>query len=220
MTRTMYDTIGGSSTTNPSYVRNNLWHPGDLMGYYIAGNSFIWTDAQKALFPASALVSITLTAGFIDADVLDVETGGATPGQTHDWIAAKKAKGYLRPTIYCSRSTVPSVRTGTGSFILGTDYDLWVAEYNGDPASAYPGSIAHQYNAFSRYDISSVFDDLWPHRKAPVTTPITQDHWNWCNKCQGLFYGPNIAQSNCPAGGTHDNTGSGNYSLNDTPGAP
>lgn len=41
----------------------------------------------------------------------------------------------------------------------------------------------------------------------------TQNGWRWCNKCQGLWFGSNQASSNCPEGGTHNNTGSGNYSL-------
>ncbi|MDQ3914986.1 MAG: hypothetical protein M3323_06585 [Actinomycetota bacterium] len=41
----------------------------------------------------------------------------------------------------------------------------------------------------------------------------TQRNWRWCNKCQGLWFGPNQATSNCPEGGTHSLTGSGNYSL-------
>jgi hypothetical protein len=43
-----------------------------------------------------------------------------------------------------------------------------------------------------------------------------QNDWRWCNKCQGLFFGPNAASSHCPAGGTHSSvsqSGSGNYSL-------
>jgi len=43
----------------------------------------------------------------------------------------------------------------------------------------------------------------------------TQNNWRWCNKCQGLWFGPNAAQSNCPQGGTHSSSGSGNYSLVD-----
>jgi hypothetical protein len=43
----------------------------------------------------------------------------------------------------------------------------------------------------------------------------TQNNWRWCNKCQGLWFGPNAAQSTCPEGGTHSQTGSGNYSLVD-----
>jgi hypothetical protein len=37
--------------------------------------------------------------------------------------------------------------------------------------------------------------------------------WRWCTDCQGLFYGPNVSSSVCPAGGAHVATGSGNYSL-------
>ncbi|MBL8041002.1 MAG: matrilysin family metalloendoprotease [Chthonomonas sp.] len=40
----------------------------------------------------------------------------------------------------------------------------------------------------------------------------SQSNWRWCNKCQGLFFGGN-PNPKCPAGGEHDKTGSGNYSL-------
>jgi hypothetical protein len=43
-----------------------------------------------------------------------------------------------------------------------------------------------------------------------------QSEWRWCNRCQGLFYGPSFAASRCPAGGTHASaaqSGSGDYSL-------
>jgi hypothetical protein len=39
-----------------------------------------------------------------------------------------------------------------------------------------------------------------------------QSNWRWCNKCQGLFFGGN-PNPKCPAGGAHNKTGSGNYSL-------
>src|SRR5918993_161968 len=41
----------------------------------------------------------------------------------------------------------------------------------------------------------------------------TQRNWRWCNKCQGLWFGPNREQSDCPQGGRHARTGSGNYAL-------
>jgi hypothetical protein len=47
----------------------------------------------------------------------------------------------------------------------------------------------------------------------------TQRNWRWCSKCQGLWFGPNQATSNCPQGGTHSLTGSGNYSLANNVGA-
>ena len=47
--------------------------------------------------------------------------------------------------------------------------------------------------------------------------PIAADHqseWRWCSKCQGLFYAAGQSLSGrCPAGGYHDKTISGNYSL-------
>ncbi len=48
-----------------------------------------------------------------------------------------------------------------------------------------------------------------------------QNNWRWCNKCQGLFFGGNLAGSKCPVGGAHIATGSGNYHLiQNTVGAP
>jgi hypothetical protein len=40
----------------------------------------------------------------------------------------------------------------------------------------------------------------------PYGAPINesgQNNWQWCNKCQGLYYGGNLAASKCPAGATH-----------------
>jgi M6 family metalloprotease-like protein len=40
-----------------------------------------------------------------------------------------------------------------------------------------------------------------------------QHGWLWCRKCEGLFFGPNEPSSRCPVSGTHDGSGSGDYSL-------
>jgi hypothetical protein len=50
-------------------------------------------------------------------------------------------------------------------------------------------------------------------RNATTTPANHQSGWRWCNKCHGLWFGPNQAASTCPEGGTHSLTGSGNYSL-------
>jgi len=144
---------------------------GNLVCFYAAGNSFIWTDAEKAMFPASSLVSITLTANYINADVLDVETGGATAAQTHDWIAAKRAKGYVRPTIYCNLSNVAAVRTETREFILGRDYDIWLADWDDNTIPIYPLAVAKQYHNAGLYDMSVVYDGLWPRRTPAIPPP-------------------------------------------------
>jgi len=43
--------------------------------------------------------------------------------------------------------------------------------------------------------------------------PASQSNWRWCHKCQGLFFAGNATTGKCPAGGGHQNVGSGNYSL-------
>ena len=40
-----------------------------------------------------------------------------------------------------------------------------------------------------------------------------QTEWRWCNKCQGLAYAGGSQLGKCPAGGSHDHGGSGNYTL-------
>lgn len=166
--RTMYDGINA----NAEMIRQ-VWKPGNLVCFYSAGNSFIWTPAEKAMFPPDCLVGITLTADYTDdgSDVLDVEAGGATPAQVHAWIRAKKAKGYLRPTIYCSLSVVPAIRAETAEYVLGIDYDLFVADWDGTTQIPYPAAAAKQYRNVGPYDISVVFDPEWPHRSAPPPPP-------------------------------------------------
>lgn len=47
--------------------------------------------------------------------------------------------------------------------------------------------------------------------------PAAPDHqadWRWCGKCQGLFFAAGQpVHGRCPAGGAHENVGSGNYAL-------
>jgi len=46
---------------------------------------------------------------------------------------------------------------------------------------------------------------------------LGQPGWHWCKQCHGLFFAginPSLANAGrCPAGGFHDDTGSGDYSL-------
>ena len=39
-----------------------------------------------------------------------------------------------------------------------------------------------------------------------------QHGWRWCHKCEGLYFAGDRS-TNCPTGGTHDATGSGDYAL-------
>jgi hypothetical protein len=146
---------------------------------YING-TFAWSQAEWDLFPHADHVTISVTAAANAGDVLDVEVGDAAPNQSAGWIAMRKAAGLYRPTIYCSRSVIPAVRAGTGSYILGKDYDIWVAEYTGSPHQVTaPGTpsatcAATQYESTANWDVSAVYDTDWPHRKPPVPPVPTQ----------------------------------------------
>ena len=143
---------------------------------YVNG-PYAWSQAEWNLFPHADHVTISITASANAGDVLDVEVGDATPDQSAGWIAMRKAAGLYRPTIYCSRSVIPAVRAGTGTYILGKDYDIWVAEYTGSAhevtAPGNPPAIcaATQYASTANYDVSMVYDEAWPHRKAPAPAP-------------------------------------------------
>ncbi len=46
-----------------------------------------------------------------------------------------------------------------------------------------------------------------------VPIPYGQDNWRWCRKCEALTYAGNSELGTCPANGTHDHRGSGDYQL-------
>ena len=54
-------------------------------------------------------------------------------------------------------------------------------------------------------------DDI-AHAAPEKKSAVFQENWRWCNKCQGLFFAGN-SRGVCPAGGTHNSGGSGNYGL-------
>ena len=147
---------------------------GYLNGFYA------WSDAEWGLFPHADHVTISVSAFSSVGDVLDVETGDATPDHAETWIQMRKAAGLFRPTVYCSLAVVPSVRVGTGRYVLGIDYDLWVADYDDSLASVYPLAVAKQYQSTTGYDASVVYDPAWPHRTPPEAhqpVPPAQVAW-------------------------------------------
>lgn len=136
---------------------------------------FAWGTAEWNLFPHAFHIHIAVFASTNSGHVLDVETGDATPDQAAGWIRMRKAAGIERPTIYCNLSTAPAVRVATGSLILGQDYDMWVADYTGSPHEiVFPDgrkAAATQWQSFSFYDASTVYDDAWPHVKSSGPPP-------------------------------------------------
>jgi hypothetical protein len=173
MTRTMYDGINSDATAIHEAFPNAA-----MIAGYVDGH-FAWSQADWNLFPHAVHVTITVLGGNTAADVVDCEAGDTTPTSAAAWVRARKAAGYTRPTIYCSRSVIPAVRKATGDLVLGKDYDIWCADYTGSahqviaaPPGAAVACAATQYENTSKWDVSVVYDDGWPHR-----TPPSVDTW-------------------------------------------
>lgn len=145
---------------------------------YIDG-PYAWTPAGWDDRPGALAATIATRATTNAGDVLDVEKGDATPDQAGDWIRRRKQAGLWVPTIYVSRASIPQVRQGTGTYQLGKDYDIWVADWTGSPhlvTAAGPGlelpCAVTQYENTPLFDRSAVYDPRWPRRAEPATPTV------------------------------------------------
>lgn len=129
-----------------------------MVAGYVGGH---WpTYGQLASrFPHAIRVSIAVNASE-DAQVLDVETGDATPGQAPAWTARQRTWG-RDPTVYCNTSTWPDVETAFRSARVPLAH-WWRADYDGR-AVLEMGEVAHQYRSDTATDLDwSVVADFWP----------------------------------------------------------
>lgn len=139
---------------------------GELVAYYLDGLYAVASIAEvESLFPKWQHVPIDVKGNRPDyARVFDVETGDIRSEDTERIITDynRESPYYKtggRPIIYCDKSTIPAVRTGTGKYRLGHDYYLWVAA----PKSLYTGfGVVACQNIWTRtYNSSAVFSDQW-----------------------------------------------------------
>lgn len=139
---------------------------GQLVAFYLDGIYAVASIAEvEAMFPKWQHVPIDVMGNRPDyARVFDVESGDIKPEDTERIITDYKRESPWyktggRPIIYCNRSTIPDVRLGTGKYLLGHDYFLWVAA----PNSLYSGfGVVACQNVWSRtFNSSVVFSDQW-----------------------------------------------------------
>lgn len=76
--------------------------------------------------------------------------------------------------------------------------------FGGAPGSCYAGGT-HEFSP----EFGAELDYNLP---IDVEPPDAQPGWRWCNKCMVLSYAQ-FKIADCPAGGVHDHTGSGKYSV-------
>lgn len=143
-----------------------------LVAGYVPPSHFAWPQAAWDRFAGSIEVRITPTASVHGAgiQVLDVETGDATPAQVPGWVSASRADGQ-EPTVYCNHTVWAAViRACTGAGVAVPHF--WIADWNDLqdlPTTVVDGvsytAVAHQYadpaTSGGDWD-SSVVADAWP----------------------------------------------------------
>lgn len=166
-TRTMYD------STTPAAIPAGA----QMVAAYIDGK-YAWSAEELARFPDATKLGITVTGNEV-TDIIDVETGDATPAHVPGWITdTKRVEHPHRATVYCNRSSLGAVKAacqGAG-FTLGHDYVLWVATLDGTTELAdMHGVVAIQDKSAAMLgfhaDSSVVVDDTWHGDAKPVPPP-------------------------------------------------
>lgn len=151
MTRIMYDAV-----TPGNIVRMNP-NPQMVAGYL--NGLYAWTAADWNLFPHAVWVGISVRAAWTVGQVLDVETGDATPAEAPGWVSARRSAG-VDPSIYCNLATWPAVQAAFQAAGVAEPH-YWIAHYDGQTAIP-AGAVAKQHTGdFQGVDISSVAD-VWP----------------------------------------------------------
>ena len=119
--------------------------------FYLAYLDGAWPTYQavRAKFPKAQVLSVTVT-GKLPADIIDVETGDATPAGAAAWVRAGKGKG-----VYSDTSTHPALV----SALAGLDWWWYAADPTGVPHIV-PGSLATQW--------------AWPGHGSPGNYDISQ----------------------------------------------
>jgi hypothetical protein len=139
---------------------------GTMVAYYLNGDFAVGSVAAvEELFPPDyyRLLPIDVRGTRPGAArAADVETGDMTPEMLEQWLQdfAGGNPGYAggaRGEIYCNRSSIAAVRAGTGRYVLGRDYCLWVA--TGDGTVYWQPGVNACQNVWGRlYDQSVIFD--------------------------------------------------------------
>lgn len=209
--------------------------PGQLLAGYVTGSGDVpWTAAQFSRYPDAVRIdqSPVNTPADMTADVYDLEANAGTIAGLPEWVhgawasySSGQRPGQRAPAVYASLSNVTAVVNALLAAGITHGVNLWVAgtmdavraEHLIASANGPFPIIGVQYEFHGLFDVS-LFSGKWLGTRsgnpaAPHPQPGTQTGWAFCGKCQGLFYGPGVVDSHCPAGGPHDGTHSHSYTL-------
>ena len=155
-------------------------HGTDIVAPYVNG-LFASTEQQvRARFPHIPVAWIDVNGTHPAADVLDVETGDATPAGAVLWVKAKRAlqlgatHTLYPPVLYCNRATLTPLFNAmhAAGYRVVQDFRLWVATLDGTTHLAdMTGVTAVQARGEAQtgghYDESVVYDPAWLAPPAP-----------------------------------------------------
>jgi hypothetical protein len=151
-----------------------------IVGAYANGSYATNAGALTARFgPAMPVAWIDVNGSDVYADVLDVETGDATPAGAVVWVKAKLlTKPVYPPVVYCNRATLTPLfnAMGAAGLHVGTHFRLWIATLDGTrTVPDMTGVTAVQYAGEAQtghhYDESIVYDAAWKAAPAPAPKP-------------------------------------------------
>ena len=158
MTQQMYDAV----------TPGNIPATATLVAGYTDGH-YANLDQMRQRFPHAAIVKITVFASDNEGDVLDVETGDATPAEAPAWVLKRRAAGHPAPCVYMNSDTWPQVIAEFRKAGVA-DPLWWVAHYDQQPTLT-AGMWAKQYLSTNLYDLSTVAGP-WPGiQNGPDMTP-------------------------------------------------
>lgn len=153
----MYD------STNPA----NIPAEAPMVAGYDNGPQSQWPAEGWDRWPASTVkVHITISAD-ADGDVLDVETGDASPADAPGWATRQRDRGAW-PVVYMNRATWPAVQDAFSA--AGVDAPGW---WLADPTGLEhleSGTIATQWAWDGPYDRSAV-DEAWTYHLTGTEPP-------------------------------------------------
>jgi hypothetical protein len=150
----------------PASIPDGVWAAGYVDGY-AAGPRYWGAPGAWDRFPGAKRIAVFASTN--DGDVLDVESGDATPDQVPGWVSRRRNAGVLVPWVYCNRSNRRAVELQLNSAgILSDQVALWIATLDGTqtvPVGPYIIAAVQYANSASsggHYDISIVNDQFGP----------------------------------------------------------
>lgn len=158
--RTLYDSIDPTAIPTPV----------QMVGGYVTGFDQNWPPSAWARFGSAVQVRICTRGNVYEGDVLDMESGAASPSDAVPWLQQMRAQTGIWKSLYYSLSLDAQIQANLAAAgIPSLSVPKWVAWYNGnaslDDVSGVVGIVAKQYanSAITGgdYDMSVVVD-YWP----------------------------------------------------------